>query len=160
MNEKKDRRSQRTRQALGEALVDLMMKKGYDAISVKDIIDRANVGRSTFYAHFADKDELFVSQLDRVLDLPSRDMPQEQPDGNPYFPSLGLFRHVGEQWRLYKILTWDSGLDLLTSHLHSTSQRKNLGAAGRKWTGVCIAHTSYCDFSGGQLSGSAKMVAG
>ena len=50
MNEKNDRRSQRTRQALGDALVDLMMEKGYDAISVKDIIDHANVGCSPFLA--------------------------------------------------------------------------------------------------------------
>ena len=136
MNDKNDRRSQRTRQALGDALVDLMMKKGYDAISVKDIIDHANVGRSTFYAHFADKDELFVSQLDRVVDLLSRDTEQEQPDGNPYFPSLGLFRHVGQQWRLYKILTWDSGVDLLTSHLHDALSEKiavRLAASGQAY---------------------------
>jgi AcrR family transcriptional regulator len=44
MNDKSDRRSQRTRQALGDALVELMMDKGYDAISIKDIIERANVG--------------------------------------------------------------------------------------------------------------------
>src|SRR3972149_51567 len=69
MNDKNDRRSQRTRQALGDALIELMMEKGYDAISVKEIIDHANVGRSTFYTHYADKDELLVSQLDRVVDM-------------------------------------------------------------------------------------------
>lgn len=69
MQSKDDRRSQRTRQALGDALVELMMEKGYEAVSIKEIIERANVGRSTFYTHFTDKDDLFVSQLDRLIDL-------------------------------------------------------------------------------------------
>jgi AcrR family transcriptional regulator len=117
MEYKNDRRSQRTRQALGDALVELMMEKGYDAISVKDIINRANVGRSTFYAHYKDKDELLVSQLDRVVDMLSHHISQENSNGNPYFPSLGLFQHVQEQWKLYRILAWGSGVDLLTKHL-------------------------------------------
>ena len=46
-----------------------MMEKGYRAVSIKDIIDRANVGRSTFYAHYADKDELFESQSNRMVEM-------------------------------------------------------------------------------------------
>jgi AcrR family transcriptional regulator len=58
-----DRRVERTRQALTEAMVLLMREKGYEALTVQDIIDRANVGRSTFYTHFGDKDDLLVSGL-------------------------------------------------------------------------------------------------
>ena len=50
MKVKNDRQSQRTRQAIGDALLELMMEKGYRAVSIKDVIERANVGRSTFYA--------------------------------------------------------------------------------------------------------------
>ena len=124
MNDKNDRRSQRTRRALGDALVELMMTKGYDAISIKDIIEQANVGRSTFYSHYTDKDELFVSQLDRVVELLSRHVPQESPNGNPFFPSLGLFQHIQEQWKLYKILAWGSGVDVLTRHLQKSLSEK------------------------------------
>ena len=134
MNDKNDRRSQRTRQALGDALIELMMEKGYDAISVKEIIDHANVGRSTFYAHYADKDELLVSQLDRVVDMLNHHVPQENPNGNPFFPSLGLFQHIQEQWKLYKILAWGSGVDLLTRHLQKSLSEKieqRLLASGR-----------------------------
>ena len=67
-NTKADRRSQRTRQLLSTALIEVMLAKRYDEITVQDIIDRANVGRSTFYAHFLDKEDLLVSQLTRVLD--------------------------------------------------------------------------------------------
>lgn len=56
-----DRRVERTRHSLTEALVLLIREKGYEAVTVQDIIDRANVGRSTFYAHFDDKDDLLVN---------------------------------------------------------------------------------------------------
>ena len=124
MNDKNDRRSQRTRQALGDALVELMMEKGYDAISIKDLIDRANVGRSTFYSHYADKDALFVSQLDRLMDVLNRHVPQEYSEENPFFPSLGLLRHIKEQWKLYRILAWGSGIDALTRHLQKLLSEK------------------------------------
>ena len=59
-----DRRVQRTRKLLQDALISLMIEKGYEATTVQDIIDRANVGRATFYAHFADKETLLVSRLE------------------------------------------------------------------------------------------------
>ncbi len=120
MKVKNDRRSQRTRQALGDAFMDLMMEKGYEAVSIKDIIDRANVGRSTFYAHFADKDELFASQFDNMVEMLIKHAPQEASEGNPFFPSLGLFQHVRDQWKLYKILSWESGMNLHTQQLQKT----------------------------------------
>ena len=63
MTDKNDRRSQRTRHLLGEALIELMREKGYSAITVSDVIERANVGRSTFYAHYRDKDDLLVRRI-------------------------------------------------------------------------------------------------
>lgn len=137
MIDKNDRRSRRTRQALGDALVELMMEKGYEAISVKDIIGHANVGRSTFYSHYADKEELFVSQLDRLVELLSQHVPQDNSDGgNPFFPSLGLFIHIREQWKLYRILAWGSGVDLLTRHLQKSLSEKideRLSAGGQSY---------------------------
>ncbi len=124
MKVKNDRQSQRTRQAIGDALLELMMAKGYRAVSIKDIIERANVGRSTFYAHFADKDDLFEGQVNRMLEMLIQHTPQDALEENPYFPSLGLFRHVQEQWKLYKILSWESGNNLHLNHLQkSISER-------------------------------------
>ncbi len=62
-----DRRPQKTRQALNEALIALMFEKSYDSIVVQEILDRANVGRSTFYMHFRDKDELLVDGIQQGL---------------------------------------------------------------------------------------------
>src|SRR4030095_3323460 len=58
-----DRRIQRTRDLLHQALISLMIEKGYEVITVQDIIDRANVGRSTFYAHYVGKQDLLLSGL-------------------------------------------------------------------------------------------------
>jgi AcrR family transcriptional regulator len=126
MNDKTDRRSQRTRHLLGAALVQLIREKDYGIITVSDIIERANVGRSTFYAHYRDKDALFVGELDRVIEILSQRIPGQ--DEIPFFPSLGLFRHVGEEFELYKSLLWTPGIDLLTKHLQkSISQRVEHG---------------------------------
>jgi AcrR family transcriptional regulator len=62
-----DRRVRRTQGLLREALASLVHEKPYDAIVVKEILARANVGRSTFYTHFRDKDELLVSGIHEML---------------------------------------------------------------------------------------------
>lgn len=59
-----DRRVQRTRRLLQDALISMIIEKGFEATTVQDIIDRADVGRATFYAHFADKETLLGSGLE------------------------------------------------------------------------------------------------
>ena len=61
---KDDRRVQRTQQLLRTALVSLIEENGFEALTVQDIIDRSNVGRATFYAHFDNKEDLLVSGFD------------------------------------------------------------------------------------------------
>src|SRR5215468_7899724 len=63
----KDRRIQKTKNLLHEALGSLIREKPYDEIVVKEILDRANVGRSTFYMHYRDKDELLASGIHEML---------------------------------------------------------------------------------------------
>ncbi|MEM7348052.1 MAG: TetR/AcrR family transcriptional regulator [Chloroflexota bacterium] len=67
-NKKEDRRSTRTRLALHQAIIELMQEKQYETITIQDIIDRANVGRSTFYAHYQDKEDLVNSNVTSILD--------------------------------------------------------------------------------------------
>jgi len=62
-----DRRIQKTKRLLHEALGSLIREKPYDSIVVQEILDRANVGRSTFYMHFRDKDELLISSIHDLL---------------------------------------------------------------------------------------------
>src|ERR1700712_4163718 len=113
-NIKADRRSQRTRQMLSAALVALMLEKRYDEITVQDIIDQANVGRSTFYAHCLDKDDLLISDFTRVLDMVSQHMRQFTPDVQGTLPSLALFfEHVQAHYHLYKALVRGGGIDLI-----------------------------------------------
>lgn len=88
-----DRRSQRSRQLLIEALAELMHSKRYSAISVQEITDRANVGRSTFYAHFTDKDDLLVQGVRQMVGSLDHSIPGPR---NTLAPSLGLFHHLAE----------------------------------------------------------------
>lgn len=63
VNRKTDRRTERTRTALMSAFLELILSRGYEAVAVGDIIRRANVGRSTFYLHYARKDALLKESL-------------------------------------------------------------------------------------------------
>ena len=64
-----DRRVNRTIESLRNALIELIVEKHYDSITVQDIIDRANVGRSTFYTHFRDKEDLLIGDWKKFLGM-------------------------------------------------------------------------------------------
>ena len=63
-----DRRVRHTRDALGDALLTLMQAKPFETITVQQVLDRAGIGRSTFYAHYRDKDDLFLSDVEDFLE--------------------------------------------------------------------------------------------
>jgi AcrR family transcriptional regulator len=96
-----DRRVGKTRKALKEALTDLILEKGYEAVTVQEVIDRADVGRSTFYAHFVDKDDLLMAIL-ADLEVPGPDSSQWTADDPAFGWTLELFRHFGSGKRLFK----------------------------------------------------------
>jgi AcrR family transcriptional regulator len=100
-----DRRVRRTRAALTGALMALMVEKDYASITVQDLIDRADVGRSTFYAHFTDKSDLLheaLSGLQAVLE-PGPGAPSGDPR-RPLRFSGEMFRHVRDQRALLRSL--------------------------------------------------------
>src|SRR6476659_8544418 len=96
-----DRRVARSRRALTEALTDLIRDRGYEAVTVQDVIDRADVGRSTFYAHYLDKDDLLMAIL-ADLEMPGLDPGSWKPDDPAFGGTLALFRHFGSGKRLFK----------------------------------------------------------
>lgn len=62
-----DRRAQRTRELLQMTMIELIREHGYEAITIQDIVDRANVGRTTFYLHYTSKDDLFMSCHEAIV---------------------------------------------------------------------------------------------
>jgi AcrR family transcriptional regulator len=64
---KPDRRAERTRDALLTAFRDIVLERGYEGVAVLDVIERANVGRSTFYEHFENKDHIFRQSMQPLL---------------------------------------------------------------------------------------------
>jgi AcrR family transcriptional regulator len=110
--QKIDRRIARTRATLIQALSELMIKKTYDDITVQDIIDQANVGRSTFYAHFQDKETLAEGMLVNILDMLTSAMEQNNVDPQNFLPGKELFEHIRHHYSLFKAMTSGRGMDL------------------------------------------------
>ncbi|MEP6564279.1 MAG: TetR/AcrR family transcriptional regulator [Mesorhizobium sp.] len=119
-----DRRIARTRGVLQHALTSLILKKAYEAITVEDICDAANVGRSTFYAHYTSKDDLKQRGLDehlRVL-LTERQKEALAAPGDSRSRSLGfslvLFEHASDHLELYRALVGSRGGDVSLGAIH------------------------------------------
>ena len=115
----KDRRVQKTRKFLHDALVSLIHEKSYESISVKEILDRANVGRSTFYMHFRDKDELLVSGMHDMLRSIHHAAPPSS--ANRYerviWFSLPIFDHVHQRRHLEEATIGTRGRAVIHEHL-------------------------------------------
>ncbi len=107
--DKDDRRVQRTRRSLREALIALIVERGWEGFSVQDVCERADVGRSTFYTHFGDKEDLVGGSLE---DLGAGLRAQALAGGDPARPlgfSRGLVAHAHEHQRLYRALVGKKG---------------------------------------------------
>lgn len=88
-----DRRAQRTRFALAEALMTLAPKVGYARLDVRKLVAKAGVGRSTFYRHYADKDDFFITSfagMVAMFDAKAR----ERGDYDTMLPAREVFAHV------------------------------------------------------------------
>ncbi|MBN2116950.1 MAG: TetR/AcrR family transcriptional regulator [Anaerolineales bacterium] len=115
---KTDRRIQRTRQSLRTALLELIKEKGYDAISIEEITERANVGRATFYLHYKDKEDLLLEEFSEMAnekvqalsEIPFSAWLESEKDAAASTekrsapPLLIVFEHIHENAELYYIL--------------------------------------------------------
>src|SRR5712691_188833 len=98
-----DRRVRRTRRLLRDALLALVRERGWDEVSVSDVCERAEVGRSTFYTHFAHKEELLLSGFDDLREHLRAET--EVAAGASRLAFLrGLIDHVQENRRLFRAL--------------------------------------------------------
>jgi len=146
--QRQDRRSQRTQQALMDALIALLAVKRYDEISINDIIDRANVGRSTFYAHYQAKDDLLKSGFERILDVLIQHIRFSEADQDLQLDTKLFFRHAQGHYDIYRTLVWGSGFDVLTRDGHAAlsanfQEKFSLLLSGRPEPSIPLAVLSY-----------------
>lgn len=113
---RQDLRIRRTRGALWDALIDLVVEKGLHATTITDITRRAMVNRSTFYAHFEDKDDLLNQGISDRLEELLADMPPPPDDtsaidlNTPHPAGVRAFEFVRENERFYRAMILEGRL--------------------------------------------------
>jgi AcrR family transcriptional regulator len=123
-----DRRVARTQRALGAALVELMLARDYDDISVQQVLDRARVGRATFYAHFRSKHDLLLSDAERFWAAVEAHFLAHAGGTTRVAPVAELFAHVADVERFQRALE-RAGLhatvhELLGAHVARLIERR------------------------------------
>jgi len=101
-----DRRVRKTRALLLRAAQELVVEKGYDAMTVQEILDRADVGRSTFYAHFRDKDDLLLSGFEIIHAEVDETMAAAGRTGVPSVDDIALanFHYAAQNPQAYRTM--------------------------------------------------------
>ena len=120
--QKQDRRSQRTRRLVISAMMELLSEKRYDAITVQDLLDRADIGRSTFYAHYFDKEDVLASLVEQMLETLSQEL-FHRDAGQSIVPSLELFRHVYQHDQHFQAMLRGHAGEALWEAAHMMRQR-------------------------------------
>ena len=120
---KPDRRVRRTQQALTRSMIELILEQGFEATSVSQIAARADVGRSTFYAHYADKEDLLQGSLENLrqhLEARARATQQRSGPGVPLALAfcLPMLEHAGENRALFAAMVGRRSGALLQDLVH------------------------------------------
>jgi AcrR family transcriptional regulator len=92
------------RDALGDALVELIREKPFPEITVQEILDRAGVGRSTFYTHYRDKDDLFLNDVEDFFEMASTALTRKGASPERLAPVAELFSHIFDVPEFYAAL--------------------------------------------------------
>src|SRR5215469_12080228 len=92
---KPDARVRRTHERLGGALMELIQEKRIDDVTIQEVLERASVGRSTFYLHFRNKNDLLLNQLERFLDTMSTALSARKEQSDRVVPVMEMFAHIG-----------------------------------------------------------------
>ena len=108
-------RGQETQRELTDVLMQLVLEKGYEDVSVKDITERAGIDRSTFYLHFSDKRDLLIKSQQQLID----DLIQSiQPDSPPMSGVAMTFEHMAQHVNQYRVLLQLEGSTVPSQLLH------------------------------------------
>jgi AcrR family transcriptional regulator len=103
-----DLRIRRTRGRLSDALVELMQEKPIDGLTVQEVLNRAGVGRSTFYLHYRDKDDLFLCVLEDGMEMWSTALTRKKEKSLRVAAAMEFFAHAASGKKIYRALV-DSG---------------------------------------------------
>jgi len=126
--EQADRRVTKTIASLRLAMTELILEKHYDSITVQDIIDRANVGRSTFYTHFRDKEDLLIGDWKKFLGLIAAHIDLRSEPNTKVAPIEGLMGHLKDYHAFYRALVRSGKTERLFSvgidHLAQLIEKK------------------------------------
>lgn len=118
---KPDRRIERTRTLLGDALIALTVEQGYDSITVQNITDKANLSRATFYLHYRDKDELLTDRLAKIYAEIAESMnltlTLDDMRWNGKSPTITTFEHTLEHRDLYRALCHAQSTNLVMERI-------------------------------------------
>src|SRR5712692_1608814 len=116
-----DPRVVRTQQMLRNALTALILEKGYDAVSIQDIADKAGLRRATFYLHYKDKEELLLrtlhetfEELKQHMDKQPHNLLSEQHDSKM---QLTIFKHAQEHADLYRTILSGQGSSVILRYI-------------------------------------------
>jgi AcrR family transcriptional regulator len=115
-----ERRRLQTRNLLIQAALQLILEKGYDAISIQDITDRADLGRGTFYLHFKDKEDLVWSAFRESFQKLEQEAHQQldrHMSQVEYYGLLNIFRHAEKNRDLYRVMFGRQGSGMLTARV-------------------------------------------
>ncbi len=99
-----DKRVVRTRDVLGDALVQLMHEKPFEEITVQQVLDRAGVSRSTFYTHYKDKNDLFLGDVDDFWQMMSTVLVRRGEKSDRVAAVRELFAHITDAREFYTAL--------------------------------------------------------
>ena len=111
-----DRRIKRTQQLLAKALIALTLEKGYEAVTIRDITERADVGYATFFRHYHSKDALLHDVSDVVLDELKSLLPSA-PKDDVEAVGLPLFQYVAEHANIIRVLLSSRGTSSLIQRI-------------------------------------------
>src|SRR5947209_10932853 len=108
--EVQDRRVRRTQQLLAKALIALTLEKGYEAVTIRDITELADIGYATFFRHYRDKDELLKDVLNVVLAELVDLLYPATVGTDPTAIGTLLFRYVQEHSEVVRVLVGSHSL--------------------------------------------------